>query len=283
MNTDAGSADPSVVLLVSTHMRAAHFVRLVREAIKEFWPEHPPLRFLTDGGAEGPDVIVSSEHDFVPLLAAGLQRIRSEYPAATHVFHMLEDHCPLRRCDTGSINSATAEVVSRRLAAASFVTYDWPWSHTDDDLDGDGLVCTWPRIDIARFDRESFAVVPQNFFRYFQVQPTLWRIDYLERILREAAERGIVDPWRFEALRLPEVEQHYISSYRWPTVHHGFLAQGKVNDAAIEYIGRGSAVGLRKALIAGLGNKSEAAYLTATYTKRLKGRLLRLLGRVRNA
>ena len=30
--------------------------------------------------------------------------------------------------------------------------------------------------------------------------------------------------------------QHYVANYQWPTVHHGFLASGKANPSAIDYM-----------------------------------------------
>jgi hypothetical protein len=213
------------------------------------WPAHPPLRFLTDGGSDGPDVLIENETEFVPLLARGLGRLRSELPGLTHVFHMLDDHCPLQPCDGGQIESVVAQATKHELPAVSFVTYDWPWASADAREHPDGMVRTWRKIEVATFGGERLAVVPRNFFRYFQLQPTLWRLDYLERTCAEALRLGITDPWRFEAMQLNGAEQHYVSAYHWPTVHHGFLAQGKVNTAAIDFAMGSKGVGIRRRLI----------------------------------
>jgi len=240
------TSDERVVLMVSTYAGAAHFIPHVREALAEMWPGHPPLRFLTDGGAAGPDVILGSNRAFVPLMAQGLSAIRKEFPGATHVFHMLEDHCPLRRCEEDHINAGIRAALTGELPAVVFVTYEWlPYFSNE----------------IAEIAGEKLIVLPKSYFRYYQVQPTLWRIDYLERVLGEAERRGISDPWSFEAMQLDNVERHLISKYSWPTVHHGFLTQGKIHHRAIDYADREAKCGIRTALLRELvGVDSEAFY-----------------------
>jgi hypothetical protein len=162
---------------------------------------------------------------------------------------MLDDHCPLRSCDGGQIERVTAEATKHKLPAVSFVTYEWPWALTDATEYSDGLVRTWRKIEVATFGCERFAIVPRRFFRYFQLQPTLWRVDYLEQVCAEALRLCITDPWRFEAMQLDGAEQHYISGYHWPTVHHGFLARGKINAEAIDFAMGSKGAGIRRRLI----------------------------------
>jgi hypothetical protein len=242
-------AQRAIACLVTSHRGNARFLPTIREAIAALWPGHPPLRFLTDGGSDGPDVFIENETEFVPLLVRGLARLRSAFPRLTHVFLMLEDHCPLRPCDAGQIERVVAQATKHELPAVSFVTYEWPWASTDATEHPDGMVRTWRKIEVATFGGARFAVVPRNFFRYFQVQPTLWRLDYIERICAEALRLGITDPWRFEAMQINGGEQHYVSAYRWPTVHHGFLAQGKINTAAIDFATGSKGVAIRRRLI----------------------------------
>jgi hypothetical protein len=223
------------VLLVTTHRGSAKFAPFVRDALNEFWPCHPPLRILTDGGVEGPDVIVGRCSDFVPLFLEGLTRLKSEFPSLTYVFHILEDHCPLRQCDAHRIEAVIAGARAHRMAAVSFVTYDWPWDTQPDELQRFGSVYGLSQFERVALGLEEFAVVPSTFFRYFQVQPALWRVDYLLSALTYANRAAILDAWSFEALQFSDALPHYISRYRWPTVHHGFLAQGKVNDEAIRF------------------------------------------------
>src|SRR5271169_6816112 len=91
----------TVAMLVSTHRRAAHYVPLVREAMARLCPLPWPMVFLTDGGLEPKwDTIVVQEAEFSRLLMQGLTRLQMMFPEVTHIFYMLEDHCPLRHSDT---------------------------------------------------------------------------------------------------------------------------------------------------------------------------------------
>lgn len=257
-------------MLISTYAKVARFVPLVREALAEFWPQHPPLRFLTDGGAEGPDVIRGREHAFVPLMAEGVAAIRAEFPEATHIFHMLEDHCPLRPCDEERISAGFGAALAHALPSTAFVTYPWFWYFAN---------------EMIEFGTDRLILMPKEYYRYFQLQPTLWRIDYLETILAASMRQEVTDPWAFEALRLPEAEQHYVSTYAWPTVHHGFLAQGRIHSRAIDFADRNSASRLRQALMREVvGLDSEFLYRlhrAGSWVAGLPPRLVAKVGRLR--
>ena len=242
----------AAAVLISTHKVAARYVPLVRLALRAFWPEAPPIRFISDGGIEpADDVYIEPEPRFVPLMLCGLARLQVEFPNVRHVFHMLEDHCPLRRCDGERISALLSIVRDRDLAAVSFPTYSWPWNKTEYIDYPDGKVRTWRRIDTVEIDGEAFARVPRNFFRYFQVQPTIWRIPYLVNACDEARAAGVFDPWGFEAMQFPNSDQHYVSQYNWPTVHHGFLAKGVVNLKAIDFVDRDIGWAVRRELNSG--------------------------------
>ena len=105
-----------------------------------------------------------------------------------------------------------------------------------DSVYPDGLVRGWRKVNVCQIGGEQFAVVPRDFFRYFQVQPTIWNIDYLIRACTVAFDSGIRNVWEFEAMQWDGAAQHYVANYHWPTVHHGFLASGKVNPSAITYM-----------------------------------------------
>jgi hypothetical protein len=262
MSTKRTADVTNTVILVTTQSKAARYLPLVRSAIDAFWAGHPPVRFLTDGGAEpGPDVYVGSESQFVPLFAQGLARIRADFPDAIHIFHMLEDHCPLRACDAGRISAIASMALAHELAAVSFPTYQWPWHATEATEYPDGLVRTWRRIDTREIAGEILAVVPRDFFRYFQVQPTVWRRSYLEHACAAAIAADVLDPWQFEAMRLPAAEQHFVSGYNWPTVHHGFLVRGTINPSAIDFVDRERGNAIRRQLIRELvGDGSETLF-----------------------
>jgi len=242
--------DGTVAFVVTSHSRTEKYIPLVRSLLAAFWPEHPPCFFLTDGTSQADaDVLSFPGVTWVDLFGAGLARVKQQRPQTKHVFHMLEDHCPLRRCDAERLARIFVIAACDDFAAVSFPTYSWPWHETDATRHPDGLVRTWRRKDTRELDGELFAVVPPDFFRYFQVQPTLWRLDYLEAACANAAAKGITDAWTFEAMRWPNAGQHYVSRYDWPTVHHGFLAQGKLNPAAIVYLDRERAAGPHRALV----------------------------------
>ncbi|MFZ0426414.1 MAG: hypothetical protein WAL80_26360 [Xanthobacteraceae bacterium] len=212
---------------------------MVRNLLVAFWPEHPQCYVLTDGISQASaDVWSFPAASWVELLQAGLARIGQERPQARYVLHMLEDHCPLRRCDAERLARIFAIAAREDFAAISFPTYAWPWHETDPTEHPDGLIRTWRRKETRELEGELFAAVPRKFFRYFQVQPTLWRLDYLQAACAHAQAEGIGDVWAFEAMRWRKAEPHFVSRYDWPTVHHGFLAQGRLNPAAIAYLDR---------------------------------------------
>ena len=248
--TDAAGRRDGVLLLVTTNRRAERFIPHVRAALDLTWPSRPRCLFVTDGDAAGADILRGSSTDFVPLALEGLELALRRYPGITHVFHMLEDHCPLRTVAAGTVDGTMDAAMRHGLAATSFVTYPWPWQEVDGRTCEDGLVRTWRRVETAVVGGRRFAVVPREFFRYFQLQPTLWRADYLAGLLRSSIGSGVTDPWGFEALRLDCAEQHYVADYAWPTVHHGFLAQGAVNHDAIRFIDGRALPSFKRHLIA---------------------------------
>lgn len=132
--------------------------------------------------------------------------------------------------------------------------------------------------------RELFAVVPVDFFRYFQVQPTLWRLDYLLAACDHALAQGIGDAWSFEAMRWSRALPHYVSQYNWPTVHHGFLVQGELNKAAIAFLDRRNAMSAHRMLVReAIGVGSPTLFDLLQFLNRTKARIRGGLGRVKRA
>jgi hypothetical protein len=265
-----------IVLLVSTHKRAAHFVPAIRTALARSWPNHPCLRFVTDGGAADDDVLQASTGIYVPLMLEALSAIRTQFPKATHVLHMLEDHCPLRLCDVARIEQTAKLCLSSALASVSFITYEWPWSAREFELVEYGNLYGLPRIDTVMMDGVRLGLIPMTFYRYFQVQPTVWRIDYLAKALTSASAEGIMDPWAFEQFKWDSVEQHYVSEYPWPTVHHGFLVKGSVNVSAFKFADRSTAKDLLRLMRA---DAEQSMGRIAFNLRRIKGALVTGLGR----
>ena len=185
-----------VCFVVSCHAGTEKYIPMVRSLLAAFWPEHPASCFVTDGATQpAEDVWSFPAKAWVELLQAGLARIAQERPQTKYVLHMLEDHCPLRRCDARRLAHIFAIAAREDFAAASFPTYAWPWHETDPTEHPDGLIRTWRRKETREFDGELFAAVPRDFFRYFQVQPTLWRLDYLQAACANALAKRIGDAW----------------------------------------------------------------------------------------
>src|SRR5580704_1007389 len=136
----------SIALIVTAHKRTEKYIPLVRTLLDTFWPEHPSRCFLTDGVSQpANDVCSFPGLTWAELLSAGLARLKKEQPRIRYVFHMLEDHCPLRRCDGERLDHVFAIANRHELDAVAFPTYSWPWNQIESTKYPDGLVRTWRR------------------------------------------------------------------------------------------------------------------------------------------
>jgi len=269
------------ILLVSTFSSLQKYLPVIDAALDQCWKGHPTSRFLTDTPTAHPNTIVFEDSCWTELFLNGLLHVKSLDPKPTHVFHMLEDHCPLRACDDAGVAEYMQTAMNRDFVSVTFPTYGWPWTRTENRDYGDGLVRTWRKIDIEEIQGRKFAVVPRDFFRYFQVQPALWNLDYLIDACRFALKTGANDAWSFEALRWENAAQHYVADYNWPTVHHGFFTAGKVNPEAISYADPEVAGQLRGQLIRDLiGLHSPTLFRLWWTSKRASRRVARLKNRL---
>lgn len=238
------------VMLVSTFIRMKKYVPSIEAAVDRCWPGHPVMYFISDCDLPGIERQIKLPNAcWTEILLNGLETVRRKHPQCSYVFLMLDDHCSLRRCDGRAISAYLDIARSRDLAAVCFPTYEWPWQQTEHADYPDGLVRTWRRVDIEVLDGRRLAVVPRDFFRYFQVQPAFWKVEYLIWACRAALASGITDAWTLEALHLDGARQHYIADYNWPSVHHGFIASGKINPDAISNMSRSDASELYRQLI----------------------------------
>ena len=252
------------LLLVSTFSRMKRYSAAIEAAVDRCWPGHPPMYFISDCELSGIErQIWLADACWTEILLHGLLTVRQQHPALDYVFLMLDDHCPLRACDAATISTYLEIARGGNLAVISFPTYEWPWRRTERVDYPDGLVRTWRCIDIEVVDGRRLAVVPGDFFRYFQVQPAFWNIEYLTSACRTALARGITDPWAFEAMRLDGARQHYVADYDWPNVHHGFIAAGRINPVAISYVSRAPAVELYQQLLRELDRRKQPLALRA--------------------
>jgi hypothetical protein len=220
-----------------TYGGVAKYYNEARPLLDAFWPGHPPAIVFSDSNdLKKSDVIVKSGANWLDILLNGLLSVRETRPEIAYVFLLLDDHYPLRGCDRSMIAANFDAVVKNRVGCLSFVTFQWPWTHTEQIDYPDGMIRTWRNIDLTWLNGCEMARVPLKFFRYYQLQPSFWDLDYLIEVCREASAKQCFDPWSFESLNYSKPRQHYVSRYAWPTVHHGFLAQGKVNPEAIDFI-----------------------------------------------
>lgn len=224
-------------IVTTTFSKREKYCDKLSPVLNAFWPGHPEVHFLTDRGKINHDnVIVLDSESWTRILLEGLKKLRLNYPSVRIIFLMIEDHYPLRSCDVRQLQKVFEAVLNHHLKCVVFPTYPWPWSRTSDIvLPGNKVMC-WPKIDTVRFDDCLMARIPPNFFRYNQIQPAFWDIDYLIYLCDDALSRHVHDAWSFEALDVPKKEQHYVSAYQWPSVPNGFLQKGRVRKEAIEYI-----------------------------------------------
>src|ERR1700730_12174332 len=95
-----------VVLLVTTFSRAEKYIPIIEKLLNELWVDHPSCYFLTDGDEQqAKSVLAVRDGDWVEMFLEGLLFLKKRHPDAKYIFHMLEDHCPLRTCDSVKIRS----------------------------------------------------------------------------------------------------------------------------------------------------------------------------------
>jgi hypothetical protein len=290
---DTGHSDSTFnaeyVIITPTYSGATKYYSEAMPLLDAFWPGHPPTAVFSDcNDLKKGHVIVKSNTNWLDILLNGLLSVRTTRPEISYVFLLLDDHYPLRKCNCSLIAANFDAVVKNRLSCVSFVTYQWPWTSTEHIDYPDGMIRTWRNIDITWFNGCEMARVPFNFFRYFQLQPSFWNLDYLIEVCHEAFEKQCLDPWSFESLSCGNRRQHYVSRYAWPCVHHGFLAHGKINPEAIDFIQMPEGREFRSFLLReSIGFNSMTAFRMLRFLEWMRSgvlrRLLRGFERERNA
>lgn len=240
--TQVSHQDARVVALMLFGPRLAPLHARITALTQAFWPDAPRL-YCALPAALAPaadDAVIRCRQDgWVALLREALLVIRERHPECTHVFSLIEDHCPLRPVDGGRLRRHVEAALAGDFACTSFVTYDWPWQTTaPDDRDEQGRVRTWAVRDVFSRGDATFARVPPDFFRYNQCQPGLWQLDYYLALCDEALASGQDSAWAFEEASFRLQQPHVVADYPWPSVHHGFMAQGRVNPEAIRTLPR---------------------------------------------
>jgi hypothetical protein len=250
----------NTVLLVSTFTKMGKFIPAVKIAIDRCWPTHPTVYFISDYPLPNiANQFVQCGASWTEVLLHGISAVRERHPALDYIFLMLEDHCPLQACDPSTLTAYFDIIRRHQLAVVWFPTFEWPWkaSHIAHPAVPSR---SGHRIQIEMLEDRRFAVVPRNFFRYFALQPAYWDVQYLTSVCRAALDSEITDPWRFEQMAWDGARQHYVAEYKWASVHHGFMAAGKPNPAAIPYMSRTAVPELRQQLIREAGFDSVFVY-----------------------
>jgi hypothetical protein len=91
----------------------------------------------------------------------------------------------------------------------------------------------WKERSVEESGDLALANVPREFFRFYQVQPAVWNLEYLDRVCRYAGQTGAASAWDFEEMLPGPPGRHAVAGYAWPCTHHGFLERGRVNYEAL--------------------------------------------------
>ncbi len=229
----------SLALLMQFGPKLVPYHGLLLRSLESAWKGHPSIYAALPPASPAPAdcrLIVCRRAGWVSMLRESLAYVKQRAGDVRYVFSVIDDHCPLRLCDEGRLDRIIRTAIAGEMKCVVFVTYEWPWAITAErSVDDRGRTMTWNAIDVLEMNGCRFARVPKEFFRYNQCQPGIWEIDYYLSVCDRALELGIDDPWGFESMRLPNQPQHYVSEYAWPSVHHGFMAGGRVNAEAIHY------------------------------------------------
>ncbi len=241
------STDPATkyAVLILFGPKLSPLRQMIVEVSQASWDGHPSVYAAVPATEDLiPDarVIPCRLTGWVSMLREAIIALKHAQPDIRYVFSYIEDHCPLQRVDHSLLDRFVQLSMAQQFKCVSFVTYPWPWAQTaPNSVDEVGRTMTWKHVDTVEIEGCRFARVPPDFFRYNQCQPSLWDIDYYASLCDKALEQGIDNPWTFEATMFEHQPQHYIADYRWPSVHHGFMAQGAVNPEAIRSIRADSA------------------------------------------
>src|SRR4051812_26274541 len=92
--------------------------------IDALWRNHPPIHVVT------PPTPPATE-TWVDGLARGVREIQAAFPGASHVFVLIDDHCPLSPVDAALVDAYARYAVAHSIGCMHFVTYEWPWTSTE--------------------------------------------------------------------------------------------------------------------------------------------------------
>lgn len=208
-----------MIILIPTHYKNEKYCNLLLDMLDVNWPNHPELWFLTDGeNINYPNVIKVDNKNWLIVLYKGLKFLINKYPDLDYIYLVLEDLIPLWSLSVQELTKIENVVINNKLKNVSFITYPAYWGQENE----------------VKLDGITLYKIPEGFDFYSQLQPAIWEVDHLMKICEYALENNLLDAWSFEWIK--SEEQHYVSSYQWPTVFNGFLVRGRVNLPAINKI-----------------------------------------------
>jgi hypothetical protein len=193
--------------------------------LDQYWPGHPPQWIINDGDWKTPTT-VTTQGNWVRMLAEGLADIRQRAGQPEFVLLVLEDLLPLGAVDVEAIQNALALAQKHGLNQIVFPTYQVRWQGVGE---GRFAVFKGHRFTEAPevFDGVTLHRMNPRLRWYSQTQPAIWRLSHLIELVDQALAQGHECAWGFEFCRNEAV--HYLSEYRWPTVWNGWFAEGKIN------------------------------------------------------
>ncbi len=209
------------ILLVLTYSKLEHYLPEIRANLEQFWPNRPTTIFVTDGAAEGEDVLRFEGVSFVELLSNAVTAVQERHPEAGYVFVLLEDLCPLGPVDEAKL--ALAQRVIRE-SKNKFLAHIWvrhplaPWKTGEWDLS-------------ETLEHEGVTLIPmdRSSEEYNCLVACFWDIDHLQDVISEKLDQGATDPWSFELPLTSKQPSHYLLEGAWPTSVHGFYEKGELN------------------------------------------------------
>lgn len=214
-----------IALLLMTYSKMEKFLPAIRENLDLFWPLRPPMVVVTDGDARGEDVYVGSSKQFLCLLEEGLGELRRRFPQAKYAFVLLEDLCPLAPVDDQRLTAAF-EVM--KLHGGDYLLNHWPTKKHRPWIDEN-----WDLSASLSEGRTRLMPMSHSYETYNSLVACIWKIEYLEQLLKLKISQGTHDPWGFERYTAGAQTQHYVLENAWPTFANGFMMAGEVNARCV--------------------------------------------------
>lgn len=220
-----------MMILMCTYSHNEPYVDLCVDILGQFWPGHPELVVCSDrGNFVYANKVVTPGATWTGVLAGGLRGLQDSGRVGERdqVLLLLEDHVPSGPVPTSVIERLLPFLDARR---AGYV-----------NLSGHGASAPAGKV-------EGCDIHVLDMYHFSSLHPAIWTVAHLARTLDYARENGLESPWQFECIRLPGSEHLTTQGVLWPSVHGGFLWQGRVNVPALRSMKQGAQKALRTMLL----------------------------------